>query len=175
MKLGRRSKHISAKSPLSGSFLRRLNRREKQELAEKSAAAKAVAKPRRSAFGLETVEPRLLMSAQLMTSVVNDTITLAVSGSAAAPTVVLTDHTGQLASAALNTASGTEIDINSAQVIAGQTLSAGDTLDIDLTHFGTLDSFVGANGGQLTIKFDGGNEQFSSLGTLLFNAGISAW
>jgi hypothetical protein len=47
MKLGRRSKHISAKSLLSGSFLRRLNRREKQELAEKSAAAKPVKRSNR--------------------------------------------------------------------------------------------------------------------------------
>ena len=174
MKIGRRSKHVPSKGLFSGPLLGRLNRREKQELADKSAAAKPVAKARRLAFGLETVEPRLLMSAQLITSVVNDTITLAIGGTSAAPTVVLTDHTGQLASAALNTASDTEIDVNSAQVIAGQTLSAGDTLDIDLTNFAKLDSFVGGNGGQLTIKFDGGNEQFSSLGTLLFNAGTQA-
>jgi hypothetical protein len=156
MKIGRRSKHISAKSFFSGPFLRRLNRREKLELAEKSAAAKPVVKARRPAFGLETVEPRLLMSADLSYTTLNDTLTLSIGGTSAAPIVKLSDGSGQLAQVALTNATGAEVDISRSGT-GGGAVSA-DTLHVDLTNFALLNSFVSGNGGQLTVKFDGGDE-----------------
>src|ERR1700733_12625088 len=163
MKIGRRSKHVSLKSLFSGPVLRRLNRRERQELAEKSGAAKAPVKPQRPTFGLESVEPRLLMSVTLPITATHDVMTMSIGGTAGAPTVIISDSSGQLASSAVTS---TEIDVNSAQVIAGQTLSAGDTLNINLSNFSLLNTFVGGNGNELTIKFNGGNEQFSSLGSI---------
>src|SRR5579864_5445060 len=134
MKIGRRSKHISAKSFFSGPFLRRLNRREKLELAEKSAAAKPVVKARKPAFGLETVEPRLLMSGTpLQYTTMNDVITLSIGGTSAAPIVKLTDSSAQLAQAALTGAAGTEIDVSRSG--AGGGVVSADTLNIDLTNF----------------------------------------
>ena len=125
MKIGRRSKHVSVKSLFSGPVLRRLNRRERQELAEKSAAAQGPAKPQRPAFGLESVEPRLLMSVTIPITQTHDTMTLSIADSGT-PTVIISDGSGQIGAATL-TGGNTEVDVNSAQVIAGQTLSAPAT------------------------------------------------
>ena len=87
MKNGPRFKRGSIRKLFSGPLLRRLNRRERQELAEKSAAAQVAAKvkpagkERRPAFGLEAVEPRLLMSADfLFNPVTNQTLNLSIGG-----------------------------------------------------------------------------------------------
>ena len=153
MKIGRRSSQTASKAQATGAVLRRLNRREREELRAKSGAAKA---PRPS-YGLETVEPRLLMSADLSYMTLNDTLTLSIGGSAAAPTVILKDASGQLASSALNPTTGTVINISRSSSVGGGPVSA-DTLDIDLTNFATLNSFVSGSGGQLTINFQGGDE-----------------
>jgi hypothetical protein len=157
MKVGRRSVRAAAKSTLTGPVSRRLNSRERDEQKAKPDVAKAQAKPPRPSYGLETVEPRLLMSADLSYTTLNDTLTLAVGGTAAAPTVKLSDASGQLASVNLTTATGAEVDISRTGT-GGGAVSA-DTLNIDLTNFSTLNSFVNANGGQLTVKFIGGDEE----------------
>ncbi len=157
MKVGRRPVRTAAKDNLTTPVSRRLNPREREELKAKPDIAKAQAKAPRPSYGLETVEPRLLMSADLSYTTLNDTLTLAVGGTAAAPTVVLKDASGQLASVNLTTATGTEVDINRSGV-GGGAVSA-DTLNIDLTNFSTLNTFVNANGGQLTVKFIGGDEE----------------
>ena len=118
--------------------------------------AKAAAKAPRPSYGLETVEPRLLMSADLSYTTMNDTLTLSIGGTAAAPTVKLSDASGQLASVNLTAATGAEIDITRSG--AGSGAVSADTLNIDLTNFATLNTFVNADGGQLTVKFIGGDE-----------------
>ena len=156
MKIGRRSSQTASKGMLTPSVSRRLNHREREELRAKSVAAKAAAKAPRPSYGLETVEPRLLLSADLSYTTLNDTLTLSVGGTAAAPTVNLSDASGQLASVNLTAATGTEVDISRSGT-GGGAVSA-DTLNIDLTNFATLNTFVNANGGQLTVKFIGGDE-----------------
>src|ERR1700722_4912725 len=107
MSIGRRSQHTAAKNMPSRTLFSRLNRREREELRAKSGvaqvgAAKAPAKTQarapRPTYGLETIEPRLLMSADLSYTTLNDTMTLSIGGTAAAPTVKLSDGSGQLAS-----------------------------------------------------------------------------
>ena len=111
MKIGRRSSQTGTKGKLMAPSSRRLNRREREELRAKSAAAKPPAKAARPSYGLETVEPRLLMSADLSYTTLNDTMTLSIGGTAAAPTVNLSDGSGQLASVALTAATGAEVDV----------------------------------------------------------------
>ncbi len=152
MKIARRSGQTSAKGKFATPAPRRLNRREREELSAKSRAARA---PRPS-YGLETVEPRLLMSADLSYTTLNDTMTLSIGGTAAAPTVILKDASGQLASVNLTAATGAEVDVTRSGT-GGGAVSA-DTLNIDLTNFATLNTFVNANGGELTVKFIGGDE-----------------
>ncbi len=153
MKTGRRSKHSSIKTWLSRPLLSRLNSRERQELEAKSGAVKAPVKPRRPTFGLEAVEPRLLMSADLSYATMNDTLTLSVIGTSGAPSVKLADASGQLASAPLLVNTDTQVNVHNTSV-----LPSADTLNIDLTNFATLNTFVAGHGGALTINFDGGSE-----------------
>jgi hypothetical protein len=156
MKIDRHSSQTAATGTRTDLALRRLNHREREELKAKSRAAKMPAKPRRPMYGLETVEPRLLMSADLSYTTLNDTMTLSIGGSAAAPTVILKDASGQLASVALTTSTGAQVDISRSGT-GGGAVSA-DTLNIDLTNFSILNTFVNANGGQLTVNFEGGDE-----------------
>jgi hypothetical protein len=156
MKIGRRSSQTASKGTLTGSAFRRLNHRQREELKATTRVAKAAAKAPRPSYGLETVEPRLLMSADLSYTTLNDTLTLAVGGTAAAPTVNLSDASGQLASVNLTAATGAQIDVTRSGT-GGAAVSA-DTLNIDLTNFSTLVTFVNANGGQLTVNFEGGDE-----------------
>ena len=156
MKIVRRSKQTSSKGAATGPVLSSLNRREREQLRAKSGAARVSAKAPRPSYGLETVEPRLLMSADLSYTAINDTLTLSIGGTAAAPTVKLSDGSGQLASVSLTPATGTEVDISRSG--AGGGAVSADTLNIDLSNFSTLNTFVNANGGQLTVKFDGGAE-----------------
>ena len=51
--------------------------------------------------------------------------------------------------------SGATITIDTAQSNGS---SSGDTLDIDVSNFALLNTYVNANGGELTINFTGGDE-----------------
>ena len=178
MKLGRQAKRGSLKSLLAGPFRDQRNRRERQELQEKSLAPRPAAKgkpadkQRRPAFGLEPVEPRLLMSADFLYNAVSDqTLTLTITGTSSAPFANLAigpSGSGGLVGGApqsLSSAPGAAIDITTAQaplVSGAPSLSNGDTLNIDVSSLATLDSFVAANGGQLTIMFNGGDEDIKT-------------
>ena len=156
MKIGRRSGQTATKGTLTGPAFRRLNHREREELQAKSRAAKASAKAPRPSYGLETVEPRLLMSADLSYTTINDTLTLSVGGTTAAPIVKLSDASGQLASVSLTAATGAEVDVTRSG--AGGGAVSADTLNIDLTNFCDPEYVCNANGGELTVKFIGGDE-----------------
>src|SRR3954468_8245679 len=101
MKFGRRSKRNVSKTPILGQLLSGLNRRDRRALAKKGGAIQSPAKPRRPVFGLEPVEPRLLMSVDLSYPTVNDTVTLTATGPANAPIINLTSPGGVNISAPL--------------------------------------------------------------------------
>src|SRR6185312_6482498 len=111
MKFGRRAKHLSAKMSLLGDLLQGLNRRGRRELARKGAVHPPV-RPRRPAFGLEPVEPRLLMSVDL---------------------------SGSFGTVSQNLNAGGDTTINVFRSTGSDLF--GDTLNIDLTNFATLNSF----------------------------------
>ena len=112
MKFGRRSKRNDNKTPILGQLLSGLNRRERRALAKKNGAVKPPAKPRRPAFGLELVEPRLLMSVDLSYTQLNDTVTLSGGVSAGTPFVKLSDGGGTLVQKNLTGAGDSTISIS---------------------------------------------------------------
>jgi hypothetical protein len=157
MKFGRRAKHLSAKMSLLGDLLQGLNRRGRRELARKG-AVRAPARPRRPAFGLEPVEPRLLMSADLSySSLAGESMQLTVGGSAGAPTINLS---GSFGTVSKNLVGSGDTTINVLRSTGSDLF--GDTLNIDLNSFATLNTFVSGSGGSLTIDFEGGDERLST-------------
>src|ERR1051326_6484560 len=157
MKFGRRSKRSVSKAPILGQLLSGLNRRERRALAKQNKAMKSPAKPRRPAFGLEPVEPRLLMSVDLSYTQLNDTVTLSAGMASGTPFVNLGDAGGTLVQKNLVAPGDFALDISN-------TIGAGssDNLHIDLTSFAQLATFVTGNGGTLDVTFDGGGEGFGT-------------
>src|SRR5688572_6272578 len=140
-------------------WFRRLAEWRKQGLLKKALQG---ARQRR-AMRLETLEPRVLLSADLSyTGLVTD---LTLKGDA----VTVGDETdyflrlydsSNLGGPALQSEElvlADDVDINISREFASGALF-GDTVRLDLDTFSLLNAFVNSNGGELHINFDGGSE-----------------
>lgn len=156
MNSGQRFKRRFFKTSVLGRMLGDLLHRGRRE---QSQAVRRSITPRGERFALETMEPRVLMSADIAyapTSLANTiTVSASVSGGA-----YFIDIAGGVASPIHRqlTAPG-DVTINIAPVggaAAGATLA--DTVRVNLDTFSVLKPFVNANGGLLTLDIAGGSE-----------------
>ena len=113
---------------------------------------------------LELLEERHLLAANLdypadpLDSLIMD-LTLRAEGGGATPFLRLYE-TGNFGSpiAEVQLSAAGDIDVGIARTPEQARGPAGDTLRIDLSTFGLLDTFVGANGGTFNMEFIGGDD-----------------
>ncbi len=159
MKSGRRSKRSSFR-PSLGKMLRRVS-----DWAGRSASpaegAKAPVKPRRQGFVLETIEPRVLMSADIntfLTGVTDFTVKAEQASGKFFVNVYDTASPGtKIDGVELNDAGDVSVNIARPGGDVGGGLFA-DTWRLDLDTLSSIKSFVSGNGGLLSIDFKGGSE-----------------
>ncbi|MCA9137711.1 MAG: hypothetical protein KDB00_13160, partial [Planctomycetales bacterium] len=121
-------------------------------------------KKRRRHRLIELLEVRHLLAIDMaypsdpLDSLITD-LTLHVTSGGATPTLELfeTGSPGNQLGQIQLTGAG-DIDINIGRTPEAARSAAGDTLRIDLSTFGLLDTFVGANGGTLNLNFIGGDD-----------------
>src|SRR5260221_2822300 len=115
---------------------------------------------RRQGFTLETIEPRLLLSADIgypnaanLTDVLVTDLTLKAESNSGDLFLRLYETGTSNVVSEVQLDDGGDVNVNITRDV-GAALFA-DTLHVDLTTFDVLDSFVGGNGGKLSLNFTG--------------------
>jgi len=129
-----------------------------------SGATRPHTKPRRQSFTLETIEPRLLLSADISyvpslgNPLVHDFTLKAESGNVL--NLYETGTSTVAGTATLSSAGDTNFTLerSGGAVVQG---AFADTIHVNLDSFSNLNSFVESNGNLLTINFTGGDQTLS--------------